>query len=248
MKRLILSIAFMALAACASQPTHTRPVNAPVLKFRAVPVTADGLPVINPDVLKSIEQLNMPAPVKTLTYIELAGTVSFPKESRPERTEYFLSTDPTTRQLRMIHKSEHLNGSKISWRGLLTLSGLEQADLSRNTAVIDSLSFRGDWQHMPVGSQLGFTRQGSNTSNIIGTLGTEPKVVNCRIDRELPAKQLNPALSGQAKAMSCQEQRPSTSPVPFDHYFYLVDYGFFYRASNDKHDGVSIDMHIQRVK
>jgi hypothetical protein len=92
---------------------------------------ADGNPVINPDVLKAIEQLDMPPPIKTLTYVELAGTVNYPKESRPERTEYFLSTDPDTRQLRFIHKSEHLNGRKITWRGLLMLSGVEQATMSR---------------------------------------------------------------------------------------------------------------------
>lgn len=248
MQRLILGIAFLTLTACATQQTQTRPVNTPMFKFRSVPLTADGVPVINPDILNSIEQLDMPAPVKTLTYVELAGTVNYPKESKPERTEYFLSTDPATGQLRFIHKSEHLNGRKITWRGLLMLSGVEQAALSKNTVVIDSLSFRGDWRHMPVGSQLGYTRQGSITSNVIGTLGTEPMVVDCRIDRELPAKQLNPALSGQAKAMSCQEQRPRTTPVPFDHYFYLVDYGFFYHASTDKHDGVSIDMHLQSAK
>lgn len=247
-QRLILGIACIALAACASQQSRTAPVNAPAFTFRSVPLAADGLPIINPDVLKSIEQLGMPTPVKTLSYLELAGTINYPKESRPERTEYFLSSDPATRQLRITHKSENLDGRIISWRGLLTLSGLEQAKASRNTAVIDSLSFRGDWQHMPVGGQLGFTRQGSLTSNIIGTLGTEPKVVDCRIDRELPAKQLNPALSGQAKAMSCQEQRPSLRPVPFDHYYYLVDYGFFFHASTDKSDSTSIDMHIKSVK
>jgi hypothetical protein len=247
-QRLILGITFLALAACASQQTQTKPVNTPTFKFRTVPMRADGNPVINPDVLKTIEQLDMPAPIKTLTYVELAGTVNFPKESRPERTEYFLSTDPDTRQLRFIHKSEHLNGRKITWRGLLMLSGVEQATMSRNTVVIDSLSFRGDWRHMPVGSQLGYTRQGSNTSNLIGTLGTEPRVFDCRIDRELPAKQLNPALSGQAKAMSCQEQLPSKRLLPANHYYYLVDYGFFYHASTDKHDGISIDMHVQSVK
>lgn len=48
--------------------------------------------------------------------------------------------------------------------------------------------------------------------------------------------------------MSCQEQLPSKRLLPANHYYYLVDYGFFYHASTDKHDGISIDMHVQSVK
>lgn len=221
----------------------------PTFKSRTkAPIAADALPDINPGVLRSIEQLHMPAPVKTLTYIELAGTASHAQESWPERTEYFLSTDPVTKQLSIVHKSENLNGRQINWRGLIRLSGTEQATRSENTEVVNSLSFRGDWQRMPVGSQLGFTRQGSLTSNLIGTLGNEPKTFDCTVDSEGPAKRLNPALSGNAKALSCREQRPSSTVVPLKHYYYLVDYGFFYHASTEKNDSISIDMHVQSVK
>lgn len=221
----------------------------PALKSRSkAPVAADALPDINPSVLKNIEQLHMPTPAKTLTYIVLAGTISNTKNSWPESTEYFLSTDPTTQQLAIIHKSENLNGRQINWRGLLRLSGREQAKLSQNTEMINSLSFRGDWQHMTVGSQLGYTQQGSLTSNLIGTLGEEPKIIDCTVDSEGPAKLLNPGLSGNAKKLSCREQRKSKTPVPMKHYYYLVDYGFFYHASTDKNDYISIDMHVQNVK
>ncbi|MDD2034514.1 MULTISPECIES: surface-adhesin E family protein [unclassified Pseudomonas] len=222
----------------------------PALKSRTkAPVAADALPDINPGVLKSIEQLHMPPPAKTLTYIELAGTGSNAEKSWPERTEYFLSTDPATQQLNIVHKSEYLNGRQINWRGLIRLSGREQATRSENTVVVNSLSFRGDWQHMPVGSQLSYTQRGSITSDLLGTMGDEPKTVDCTVDSEGPAKRLNPGLSGNAKALSChRQQRPSTTPVPLEHYYYLVDYGFFYHASTDKKDFMSINMRVQSVK
>jgi hypothetical protein len=211
-------------------------------------VDANAIPDISPNVLKNIEQLHLPKPLKTLTYLDLAGTASNSKKSWPERTEYFISTDPVSQQLSIDHNSENLVGHQISWRGLLTLSGREQAKLSRNTLVIDNLSFRGDWQQMRVGSQLGYTRQGSINSNLIGSLGEEPVTVDCTVDSESPAKLLNPALSGNAKAISCRDQRKSLKPVPMDHYYYLVDYGFFYHASTDKGDGIAVDMHVQSVK
>ncbi|WP_417695089.1 hypothetical protein [Pseudomonas sp.] len=76
-----------------------------------------------------------------------------------------------------------------------------------------------------------------------------PKTVDCTVDSEGPAKRLNPGLSGNAKALSChRQQRPSTTPVPLEHYYYLVDYGFFYHASTDKKDFMSINMRVQSVK
>ena len=215
---------------------------------RKAPVDADALPDVNPAVLKSIEQLHMPAPVRSLTYIALSGTLSNPKTSWPERTEYFLSTDPATQQLAITHKSENLNGRQINWRGLLNLSGREQAKISRNTAIIDSLSFRGDWQKMAVGSQLGYTRQGSLNSSLIGTLGEKPKTVDCTVDSEGPANRLHPDLKGNAKALSCREQVASTKPEPLEHYIYLVDYGFFYLASVDKNDYISSEMKVESVR
>ena len=251
MHRLILPLAIMILTACASHqtPPPSTPNSLPALNPRnKASVAADALPGVNQAVLKSIEQLHMPAPVKQLTYIELAGTVSNSKKSWPESTEYFLSTDPGTQQLAITHKSENLNGRQISWRGLLNLSGKEQAKLSQNTAVINSLSFRGDWSRMAVGSQLGYTQQGSLTSNVIGTLGEEPKTFDCIVDSEGPAKRLHPGLSGSAKALDCREQRRTKTPSPVKRYYYLVDYGFFYLASTDKNDPFSLDMHVRNVK
>src|SRR3546814_16461347 len=70
-----------------------------------------------------------------------------------------------------------------------------------------SSDLRGDWQHMPVGSQLSYTQLGSITSNLLGTMDDEPKTVDCTVDSEGPAKRLNPGLSGNAKALSRSEER-----------------------------------------
>lgn len=247
MYRLILPVALLTLSACTSQPPSSGPKPPASLQMQAREVPQVPPPV-KPEVLRSIEQLGMPAPSRALSYLELSGTFNNPRTSWQERSEYVLSSDQASGQQRVDGSNGTLTSRYITWRGLFILSGVEQAQVARSLTTVDSVSFRGDWQQMLVGSELGYTTQGGLQNSLIGTLGTEPKVVNCKVASQAPAKDLYPALKGMAKAVDCQEQRPSRYPLPWHHYYYLVDYGVFFHASTDRYDGIYRNLKVSGAR
>nr|WP_214658161.1 surface-adhesin E family protein [Pseudomonas folii] len=222
----------------------------PVHKQRnKVTVAADALPDVNPAVLKNIEQLHMPAPSRQLNYIEFAGTRSNREKEWKDGTAFTLSTDPTTGQLAIAHKNENLVvGRQINWRGLLKLSGREQAKLSHNTLVTKSLTFQGDWQHLNVGSKVGYTVTQSLSSNVLGKLGEDPETVECSVDSEQSAKDLHANLKGNAKALICRKSMGGFTLPQTEHYYYLVDYGFFYHARTEEKGYTSLNMHVVNAR
>ncbi|MCQ2995192.1 hypothetical protein NLO95_13825 [Pseudomonas syringae] len=212
-------------------------------------VAADAPPDVNPAVLKNIEQLHMPAPSRQLNYIEFAGTRSNREKEWKDGTAFTLSTDPTTGQLAIAHKNENLVvGRQINWRGLLKLSSREQAKLSHNTLVTKSLTFQGDWQHLNVGSKVGYTVTQSLSSNVLGKLGEDPETVECSVDSEQPAKKLHANLQGNAKALICRTNMGGFTLPQTEHYYYLVDYGFFYHARTDEKDYTSLNMQVVNAR
>lgn len=238
MQRLILPLACLALSAC-SKPATTVSHGG---------VTTDKLPDINPAVIRNIEQLQMPAPSKALSYLELAGTSTYLKTSKPERIELFIAPDPGTGQLAINYTENGHNGRKISWRGLLTLASSQWNNRSQTTIQVGSLSFEGDWKQMNVGSQVSYTLQQTLSDNYLGPLVNATWKTVCTIDSEVSASQLNPGLSGNAKALSCREPRENLPPFPMQHYYYLVDYGFFYQANIDQSDDIGKQMKIMHVR
>lgn len=83
--RLILPVALLSLTACADLPSSSPPPAKPAsptawLKplTREIP---DSPPPVNPQVLRSIEQLGMPAPLRTLSDLELEGALSNKREN-----------------------------------------------------------------------------------------------------------------------------------------------------------------------
>ncbi|UFH50103.1 surface-adhesin E family protein [Pseudomonas sp. KNUC1026] len=211
-------------------------------------VAADALPDVNPAVLRSIEQLHMPAPSRQLSYIELAGTRSNGETQWSDGTELTLSTDPATGQLAIAEKARNEAGRQISWRGLLTLSGRSQAKLSHNTIVVSSLAFQGDWQHMNVGSTVGYTVTRSLASNVLGNLGEEPITVECTVAGEQPANKLHANFKGNAKTLACRESRGGFVLPRKEHYYYLADYGFFYHARTEDKGITALDMHVENAR
>ena len=238
MQRLILPLACLALSACST----------PTARVSHGDVTTHKLPDINPAVIKSIEQLQMPAPSKALSYLDLTGTSTYLKTSKPERIESFIAPDPATGQLAINYTENGHSGRQISWRGLLTLSSSESNKSGQTTTLVGSLNFEGDWKQLNVGSQVSYTRRQTLSNNYLGTLMDSTWKTVCTIDSEVSASQLNPSLSGNAKALSCRQPRENLPLVPMQHYYYLVDYGFFYHARTDQSDDIGKQMTIMQVR
>jgi len=138
------------------------------------------------------------------------------------------------------------DSQEISWRGLLRLVSQTHFNAESESQTLTSLSFKGDWLHMPVGSTLSYVRQGSTTNSQLGLYDTALKITECTVERELPANTLNANLSGNAKALDCHLKGDQYPRV--DHLFYLVDYGYFFSASTDKNDFYYSDLRLQTVK
>ncbi|MGH8462823.1 MAG: hypothetical protein ACRER5_01675, partial [Pseudomonas sp.] len=135
---------------------------------------------------------------------------------------------------------------EISWHGLLPLVSQVRANAASENQALTSLSFKGDWQHMPVGSTLTYIRQGITRNSLMGAYGDHLKITDCTVARELPANTLNPSLSGTAKALDCSLQGDEHKRA--DHLFYLLDYGLFFEASTDKNDFYYSDLRLQTAK
>lgn len=118
---------------------------------------------------------------------------------------------------------------------ILSSTGTQPAD--RTLVTADSVSFRGDWQKMPVGSELGYTLQETVLSQRFGDMSGrgDPKVVDCAVVSQMPASVLHPTLKGMAKALSCERKLGFRKALSSKHYYYLVDYGLFYHATTHEY-------------
>ena len=251
--RLILPVALLSLTACAYLPSSSPPPakqNSPTAWLkplkREIP---DSPPPVNPQVLRSIEQLNMPTPSRTLSYLELEGALSNKRENWQERVKYVLSRDPASGQQRWQRDTRHQTADEITWRGLFILSGTGQQPVGRTLVTAESVSFRGDWQKMPVGGELGYTTQGTLLSQRFGDMSdNDPKVVDCTVVSQMKASALHPALKGMAKALSCERKLGIGKALSAKHYYYLVDYGLFYHATTHEYGRFFEDRKVSAVR
>lgn len=210
------------------------------------PVATTQLPPINLSVKATLDRLKLPRPPRSLSYLEIVGTSTMKGKTSPVREELFLSTDSNSQQLMINTNGQGYEGQELSWRGLLPLVSQNRYRAMSENQTLTSLSFKGDWQRMPVGSTLSYTRQGVTNNSMIGQHNKELKITTCTVERELPANTLNASLSGNAKALDCSLQGDEFKRI--DHLFYLLDYGYFFQASTDKNAFYYSDLRLQTVK
>lgn len=224
-------------ASLAQLPAHT-------------PRAKEPLPIILPEVtgpvLGAINRLNMPAATKSLSYIEEVGTNTMKGKTSALRTETYLSEDKASGQLAIRNVGESYEGREVSFRGLLKLTQKTDFGSMKETTALNSLSFTGDWQQMPVGSQLTFSSQGKTVNSLVGEYGKDLKVRTCTVKRDLAASELNTTLSGSAKELTCSLNGDEYKRV--DTLYYLRDYAYFYWASTEKNAFYYHDTRLHTVK
>lgn len=210
------------------------------------PATTAHLPPLNLSVKAALNRQQLPKPPRTLTYLEIVGTSTIKGKPSPLRKELFLATDSNSQQMMIRTLGSGYESEEISWRGLVRLVSQTNFSAESESQALTSLSFKGDWQHMPVGSTLSYARQGATRNTQTGQYDNALKVTECSVERELPANTLNTHLGGNAKALDCHLKGDGYKRV--DHLFYLVDYGYFFSASTEKNDIYYSDLRIQSVK
>lgn len=215
------------------QSTLTLPLFVPRIKKQA-PVQ---LPPLADDVAASIKALNMPPPIKALNYLEVVGQYISPGRNSEINQKIFIETDPASQQLSERSVDVGYEHNNISFRGMFTLTGqmyfTSMEDTSvKDTNMITSLTFHGDWQHMPINGQLGYSDTSRVVNSVLGETYRYESSTDCTVMSELVASELHNALSGSAKKLKCRVQ--SGKYVRTQTYYYLQDYGYFYFAGIDK--------------
>ena len=163
--------------------------------------------------------------------------------------EFFFSKDTPSGQLIVVTSSSGYKIQSITWRGLITLVSKKNFGSNAgiaSTSVISELGFSGDWKNLPVGETVNYTTKASPLDSRVGAYGDSSTTTRCKVERELSASDLNPALSGQAKALACQTESEEYQRV--SHSYYLSDYGYFFHASTDKNSLLYVNHRIVTVE
>ncbi|SER11842.1 hypothetical protein SAMN03159444_03271 [Pseudomonas sp. NFACC02] len=193
-------------------------------------------PEIAASVATAIDTLQLPAPRKSLTRLQLSAREfangKWLEETGRGRLAISRSYVPFQpgKQLTEIVSTRQLQLRETTFRGLIELaqnlaSGPGRGPVSVKERMITDLHFSGDWTSMPLGSQLRYTVQEPQSR-----YGKADERVDtsftCDIDSRSPASAFYPTLSGNAKRINCSGNH--------DHwgkgvavYAYLEDYGLF---------------------
>jgi len=204
---------------------------------------------VQPQVLKAIGQLNLEQPSHSLKYLRIQGTSNFKGKTNTANAEKFIGTDGPSGQLSITERGENYESQMLNWRGLIPL--VSKASFNRGRGMATSgaatqLSFSGNWENLPIGETVGYTVSSTLLNSVAGAYVDPPITTRCKVERELSASELNPALSGKAKALTCSAEPDEYQRVT--HTYYLTDYGYFFQASTDKNRFFYSDYHIDAVE
>lgn len=208
-----------------------------------------ALQSVQPEVLTAIGQLDLGKPSHFLKFVRTGGTATYKGKTSPAGDERFISNDVPSGQLNITARGDGYESQVVSWRGLIPLVSKASYGGSGGMAqssVTSRLSFSGDWKTLPIGETVSYTYNNATLNSIVGAYGGPAKTNRCKVERELKASELNPALSGNAKALACTEEPDEYKRV--DHVYYLADYGYFFQASTDKNSFFYSDYRIDRVE
>lgn len=201
-------------------------------------------PRVQAPALSAVKQLNLPPPGKALKHLVETGTATLKGQSATFSEEKFLSQDKASGQLAIQTKGGNFDGKAVSFRGLTPLAHqtLYRGDAAMlDSSSLNSIAFTGDWKKMPLGSTLGYVTDGKMSNSAVGEYGQERQTFTCQVEQQVPAAQINAALSGQAKKLRCSRAGDTIKRV--ETVYYLEDYGYFFRAGIDPNEV----FHEQRV-
>lgn len=207
-------------------------------------------PGVVPGVITAVKRVALPAPSKVLKHVVEVGTSSLKGQAGELREDIFFEQDKATGQLLSRVRGQGYEGSSVTFRGLFPLAEKTRfqsgGQTVTNTQHLLSLNFTGNWQQMPVGEQLQYTSLGETVSSLAGSSGKTPTLVRCAVDADVPANSLNASLSGTARKLRCSTDGDEYKRV--ETVFYLMDYGWFFKAGVDPNGFYSEQRKLQTVE
>lgn len=186
---------------------------------------------VKADVLKSIADLKLPPPLKSINRVVVRSHNLGYLRGTPSQSEQRYEADPQSGQLLLQWPGKVSDTRSVNFRGLLTLR-LDRQYTDRELPVsyavdTEKLTFTGDWRAMVVGSSLGYQITQQRRSTLEGN-SIETQTLECVVERQIDASQVNSSLQGGAKELSCTlqgEELKATATM-----YYLQDYGYFFRT------------------
>ena len=210
----------------------------PAFKPRNKAPLAMKIPGVTPGVLTAIKRINLPQPGHPLKHVLEVGTVNVKGQAQALHEDRFFDTDHATGQLVVDVRAATYDSSAVTFRGLFVLSEKsvfhgDGQDLV-NIQQLFTLSFSGDWQNMPQGAHLSYTRVGVTRNSVAGEYGKAPQTEHCTVVEEVAASTLNPALQGRAKKLGCSVEGDAFKRV--ETVYYLPDHGWFFHGGITAND------------
>ncbi|WP_295460886.1 hypothetical protein [uncultured Pseudomonas sp.] len=223
---------------------RSRAVTAPA----AAPVVASPLaelPAVQPQPMQALQALTLPAARSGVQRYVEEGESRYDGQTHPYREEVQVKAAGTSGLLRLTAAGKRARVDALNWRGLLDLVRRTRVDNGslpvEELAVIEQLSFTGDWRTLAVGSQVGYQARQALSGTLKQAERRELKV-SCQVVSEGDARQVLASLSGRAKRLDCRHGDASDGPR--SRWVYLQDYGFFHMTSVGAGGPMGLEKHL----
>ncbi|MDR1462291.1 MAG: hypothetical protein LBI68_04030 [Azoarcus sp.] len=194
-----------------------------------------ALPTLDANVVDQITKLHLAQPRQPLSYIRIEGTKTFKSGSAAARLNSksgsFMqeASIEGTRTPGVFHTVQFEGNDKteqMNFLGIIPIGQIFNSADVQNSSIVDRLELRGEWDKMPVGSQLSY-RQRTRIADIVTNQFSKEIEVICKVVRGVSAEGLNPQLQGNAKELKCHIVGDRDDELST--YYYLEDYGFAFQ-------------------
>jgi len=200
------------------------------------------LPELHENIAAQLRQFNRAPPRQPISAIRVEGTRSSLSSSAAARLN-----KPVFFQQEILIEQTSIPGvfyvtwqegddrtEQMSYLGMAPVTQMLYSAEEQNVFQVDKLEFRGDWDKMPVYSQLGYWRRARVTDIVTNQSNRESEII-CKVAREVSADGLHQQFRGKAKELKCHIVGGKIDEIS-THYC-LEDYGFCFllRSTSPKY-------------
>lgn len=214
-----------------------------------VPPPVAELPAARPQPLRASQALGLPAARIPLQRFMEEGESRYEGQPHPYREEVQVSPGTAPGLLRLTAQGKVARMDALSWRGLFDLVRRTRVDNGslpiEELAILDQLTFSGNWRALTLGSQVGYQARQTLTGTLKETEQRELKVT-CKVVGESAARQILASLDGRAKTLECRHGEAANAPA--SRWVYLEDYGFFYMTRLGAGGPMGLEKHLSVVQ
>jgi hypothetical protein len=196
------------------------------------------LPTPDAAIIGQIERLKLASPKQTISHLRLEGTrtskgVSASIRIRDNAGAFQQNTTVERTDTPGVFRIEQHDGNdtteQMSFLGLIPISQTLNSPLTQSTSRMEKLELRGDWNAMPVGSQLGY-KQVLRVVEIFANQSRKEVEMICKVIGDTPARELNSRLQGNAKELRCHGLDTRDDEISV--FYYLAEYGFGFQVGS----------------